>query len=126
MPVAPLPIDSWIDLPRFTALHGEATLLTRVAPLFRKQALGWLTAYEQACTEGDDAGVLLLLHKMKGSCAALCALALAADLEAAERTVRQRGVAESAEVLGSIHEAITRLNQALAPMDDTTSAPIAP
>jgi hypothetical protein len=117
MPVAPPIIDGWIDLPRFTALHGDARLLERVTPIFRRQAAGWLDAFEETCTAGDDPGVLLLLHKMKGSCAALCALALAADLEAAERSVRQRGLLESTDVIRSIRHAIIRLTDDLATLE---------
>lgn len=114
MPVAPLTIEGWIDLPRFTALHGDARLLERVAPLFRRQAVEWLSAFEETCTAGDDAGVLLMLHKMKGSCAALCALALAADVGAAEHSVRQRGLANSSDLIHAVQHALTRLTDDLA------------
>jgi HPt (histidine-containing phosphotransfer) domain-containing protein len=126
MAAAPLAIEDLIDLPRFAAVNGSPALLAEVAPLFLRQAQAWLVSVESARAARDEAGVLQLLHKMKGSCAALCTATLARDIHAAEQHIRDHGLDASQPLLAAVCEDLRQLNEAMAGLGRPEPPPPSP
>ena len=62
-------------------------LLARLAAAFLRQLPVWLADFELHSQAGDTESVAKLLHKMKGSCHAVSATAVALEFEKAEQTL---------------------------------------
>ena len=62
-------------------------LLGRLAGAFLRQLPVWLSDFELHSQAGDNERVAKLLHKMKGSCHAVSATAVALEFEKAEHTL---------------------------------------
>jgi HPt (histidine-containing phosphotransfer) domain-containing protein len=77
-----------IDRHQLTSLIGDnPDLLARLAAAFLRQLPDWLADFELHSQAGDNERVARLLHKMKGSCHAVSATAVALEFEKAERTL---------------------------------------
>ena len=77
-----------IDRQKLSSLIGDnPELLARLAAAFLRQLPGWLADFELHTQAGDTERVARLLHKMKGSCHAVSATAVALEFEKAERTL---------------------------------------
>ena len=77
-----------IDRQQLTSLIGDnPDLLARLAAAFLRQLPDWLADFELHSQAGDNERVARLLHKMKGSCHAVSATAVALEFEKAEHTL---------------------------------------
>lgn len=77
-----------IDRQRLTSMIGnKPELLARLAAAFLRQLPEWLAEFELHSQAGDHERVARLLHKMKGSCHAVSATAVALEFEKAEHTL---------------------------------------
>jgi HPt (histidine-containing phosphotransfer) domain-containing protein len=80
--------NALIDLPQLTELVGHRpALLVRLGTVFLEQLPGWLSEFEQQMQVGDAERLARLLHKMKGSCHAICASGVAREFESAEQSL---------------------------------------
>jgi HPt (histidine-containing phosphotransfer) domain-containing protein len=80
--------NALIDLPQLSELVGHrAPLLVRLGTVFLEQLPGWLSEFEQQMQVGDGERLARLLHKMKGSCHAICASGVAREFESAEQAL---------------------------------------
>jgi HPt (histidine-containing phosphotransfer) domain-containing protein len=70
-----------------TVIGDKPELLARLAAAFLRQLPDWLADFEQHSEAGDTERVIKLLHKMKGSCHAVSATAVALEFEKAEHTL---------------------------------------
>ena len=68
-------------------IGGNPDLLARLATAFLRQLPVWLADFELHSQSGDTGSVAKLLHKMKGSCHAVSATAVALEFEKAEQTL---------------------------------------
>jgi HPt (histidine-containing phosphotransfer) domain-containing protein len=74
-----------IDRQQLANLIGDnPDLLARLAAAFLRQLPDWLADFERHSQAGDNERVGQLLHKMKGSCHAVSATAVALEFEKAE------------------------------------------
>jgi HPt (histidine-containing phosphotransfer) domain-containing protein len=77
-----------IDRQQLGRLVGDnPDLLARLAGAFLRQLPVWLADFELHSQAGDTERVAKLLHKMKGSCHAVSATAVALEFEKAEHTL---------------------------------------
>lgn len=77
-----------IDRQKLASLIGDnPDLLARLAAAFLRQLPDWLADFELHTQAGDTERVARLLHKMKGSCHAVSATAVALEFEKAEHTL---------------------------------------
>jgi HPt (histidine-containing phosphotransfer) domain-containing protein len=77
-----------IDRQQLASLIGDnPDLLARLAAAFLRQLPDWLADFELHSQAGDTERVARLLHKMKGSCHAVSATAVALEFEKAEHTL---------------------------------------
>jgi len=77
-----------IDRQRLSSMIGNnPDLLARLAAAFLRQLPDWLADFELHSQAGDHERVARLLHKMKGSCHAVSATAVALEFEKAEHTL---------------------------------------
>ncbi len=77
-----------IDRQQLASLIGDnPDLLARLAVAFLRQLPDWLADFELHSQAGDNERVARLLHKMKGSCHAVSATAVALEFEKAEHTL---------------------------------------
>jgi HPt (histidine-containing phosphotransfer) domain-containing protein len=82
------PAHKHIDLQQLGGLIGDnPDLLARLAATFLRQLSVWLADFELHSQTGDTESVAKLLHKMKGSCHAVSATAVALEFEKAEQTL---------------------------------------
>lgn len=82
------PAHQHIDRQQLAQLIGDnPELLARLAGVFLRQLPDWLADFERHSQAGDTERVAKLLHKMKGSCHAVSATAVALEFEKAERTL---------------------------------------
>ncbi len=79
-----------IDQAQLRGLIGDnPALLARLAQAYKGQLPGWLADFEQGLQAADSAQLARLLHKMKGSCHAISASAVALEFEKAEHTLAE-------------------------------------
>ena len=79
------PPHQHIDRQQLVRMVGDnPARLARLAHAFLGQLPGWLSDFEQHSLAGETAQVAKLLHKMKGSCHAVSATAVALEFEKAE------------------------------------------
>ena len=77
-----------IDRHRLASQIGDnPDLLARLAAAFLRQLPAWLADFELHSEAGDKDRLAKLLHKMKGSCHAVSATAVALEFEKAEHTL---------------------------------------
>ena len=77
-----------INQAQLRGLIGDnPALLARLAQAYLGQLPGWLADFEQGLQTADSAKLARLLHKMKGSCHAISASAVALEFEKAEHTL---------------------------------------
>jgi HPt (histidine-containing phosphotransfer) domain-containing protein len=77
-----------IDRLQLARLIGDnPDLLARLAAAFLRQLPVWLADFELHSQAGDTERVAKLLHKMKGSCHAVSATAVALEFEKAEHAL---------------------------------------
>ncbi len=80
--------DRHIDRDQLASLIGDnPDLLARLAAAFLRQLPDWLADFELHSQAGDTERVARLLHKMKGSCHAVSATAVALEFEKAEHNL---------------------------------------
>jgi HPt (histidine-containing phosphotransfer) domain-containing protein len=111
-------VEHACDLQRFAKLNGTLDLFQHIAPVFVRQADQWLQHLAAALAAGDQAQVLDLLHKMKGSSAGICATSLCDAIQHAESRVVATGLGASRNELKAIAAQLTRLNQLLSGLAD--------
>jgi HPt (histidine-containing phosphotransfer) domain-containing protein len=79
-----------IDTPQLMALVGDSPqLLVRLGTVFLEQLPGWVSDFEQQLRASDGERLARLLHKMKGSCHAICASGVAREFASAELALTQ-------------------------------------
>jgi HPt (histidine-containing phosphotransfer) domain-containing protein len=78
-----------IDGQRLISQFGDnPQLLARLGNTFIDQLAPWVLEFQQHKQAGDSERLGRLLHKMKGSCHAVCASAVAHEFENAEHELR--------------------------------------
>ena len=74
-----------IDRQQLIKVFGDnPVMLERLAAAFLRQLPAWLSDFDLHSQTGDTEQLAKLLHKMKGSCHAICATAVALEFEKAE------------------------------------------
>ena len=81
-------VHSHIDQHRLASQIGDnPDMLARLAAAFVRQLPDWVADFELHRQARDVERLAKLLHKMKGSCHAVCATAVALEFEKAEHTL---------------------------------------